>query len=424
MQNALYVMSELKRVFARSERGSIALPFALVLPVLAMSTGAAVDFASRADEHRRLQIVADSASIAALRKLPDTAAATQAAIAVGGANRQLGDVITSSDVEFGTWSDGAFSPGGENSAIRVTASRTADKGNAFKGIFSGTLPFFDGDISANATVMSGGGTDPICILILDPDGNDALDIDPDAQIVAPDCAVRVNSDHRGAVEIGSGAVVDVASMDVVGGVSLSRRATLAVTPSTGVSSFADPYADLPEPRNDDCGGAKRIRDTTTTITAEFAFCDGLVLDNAHVTLEPGVYVIKDEFTMKNGSSIEGENVLIFLQHDGSDMFFYSNTSFNVSGRTEGIYEGMLLWSDDANNNDHDFYSKVGLKSSGTIYMPNSQLEFEDNVQWETDCIRIVARELELDNGSIYKSSDPEANCSDNIYSSVKPRLLN
>lgn len=126
--------------------------------------------------------------------------------------------------------------------------------------------------------------------------------------------------------------------------------------------------------------------------------------------------------MRGNSTLKGDDVLICLEGDGSDMFFRSGTSFEVSGRTTGPYAGLVLWSDDDNDNDHDFYSKMGLKAMGSIYTPNSQIEFEDNVVWETDCISIVARELELDNDSVYKSADPSVNCPYNIGGGV-PTLV-
>ncbi|TGE01930.1 hypothetical protein [Methylobacterium nonmethylotrophicum] len=211
---------------------------------------------------------------------------------------------------------------------------------------------------------------------------------------------------------------------VTGGVHKSSSARVTPTPITGAKAVDDPYAALSPPTNAKCGGQKLIRGGTTTIDPDLAFCSGLTIDDARVTFKPGVYVIKGEFTLSNGASIFGDSVLIYLEGAGSDIFFHSNTSFELKASKTGPYAGIVIWSDRRNTNDHDIYSRFGAYAEGTIYAPSSQVEFENKTVWEAPCIRIVVARLELDNDSRYHASNPAAKCSNNIYGAKKPKLVN
>ena len=410
---------------ARSERGSVAIITAMVLICIVGSVGLVIDVGYARSEKIVLQTVAEAAAIAAAEHLPnDPAAAKAAAIAYAKKNypASVSNVVKESDVEFGDYEAGVFTPRTGGSSLRVTASRTRAKGNQLGTFLIGALGYHDWNVSAQATVLAGKGM-PLCIILLHKDKSDAFDIDGGAEINAPGCQVTVNSRHSGALEVSSGARVNLASLNIVGGADISSHATVNPRPVTGAAPAVDPYASLAPPVNNNCGGTDDIDGRDTTLYPTKAFCNGLEIDDAVVTFMPGIYVIKDELTVKSGGHIKGTDVMIYLQGDGSDMFFYSGSSFELTAPKTGPYAGIVLWSDKANDNDHDFYSKIKASAQGTIYTPNSQIEFEDNVVWESDCIRIVAAYLELDNDSKYKGQNPDANCDNNIYESEGIKLV-
>lgn len=395
-------------------RGGVAILIALLLPLLVAVLGLVIDVGMAYAEKNALQTSAEAAALAAAGHIAsaDRIAALATAQTYAGHNRPgVTNLVSARELEFGNWDAGSFTPGGTINAVRVTASRTAAKNNALHTFFAGMFGLSSWDLSATAIATA---PNPLCILILHPTHGDAFDVDPGAQIDAPDCTVQVNSRNRGALELGDSSYVNVKSIRVVGGVDKSAGASVSPAPVTGAVAIADPYAAIAPPTNTNCGGADRIKGGTVIITATFAFCRGLVIDDATVTFLPGIYVIKGEFTLLNGAAINGTDVLIYLEGAGHDLFFHRKTSFDLKGPTTGPYAGMVIWSDRANTNDHDIYSKLGASASGTIYMPSSQLEIENNVEWEADCIRIVAARLELDNNSKYKSTKPGRSCTNNL----------
>ena len=407
----------LDRRTPRGRRGGVAIIFALVLPAMIGFLGLVIDVGMAYAEKNMLQSSAEAAALASAQHIGGTNHGVALATArdYAGKNRpRIANLVAASEVEFGHWDGRVFTSGGAANAIRVTASRTRAKGNSVRTYFAGLFGLSAWDLSASAVAM----VDPVCILLLHPTHGDAFDVDPGAQIDAPGCGVHINSDDHGALELGSNSYVNLQSLRVVGGVDKSSSAIVRPTPMTGAARMADPLAGLAPPVNNACGGAKIIRNTTTTINATFAFCNGLVIENANVTFAPGIYVIKGEFTLKSGAAITGNDVLIYMEGKGHDLFFYSKTSFDLKAPRTGPYAGIVLWSDRANTNDHDIYSKFGASAEGTIYTPSSQIEFENNVEWEADCIRIIASRLELDNNSKYKAANPLTACSNGVNGGV------
>ncbi len=398
----------------RNRKGATTILLALLLPLIVGMLGLTIDVGLAYSEKNRLQSSAEAAALAATKSIPTADRAAAAAIAADYAaqNRPgVKELVTASEVELGSWENGRFSSAGPINAVRVTASRTAKKNNALQTFFANLFGLKAWDLYASAIAAA---PNPTCILILHPTHIDAFDIDPEARIDAPDCTVQVNSNGRGALEVGSNAYVRVKSIRVTGNVDKSSSASVSPEPVTGVQPVADPYAALAPPTNPTCGGPSIVRNGTALLSPTFAFCNGLVIDNASVTLQPGIYVIKGSFSLQNGASIEGSDVLIYMEGAGHDLFFHRRTSFNLRAPTTGPYAGIVLWSDRANTNDHDIYSKFGAFASGTIYAPRSQVEFENEVEWEADCIRIVVSRLELDDKSKYKSSNPGARCTQNV----------
>ncbi|WP_162559824.1 TadG family pilus assembly protein [Methylobacterium radiodurans] len=412
------------RAFRDDRGGGVVLIAAVLIVILTQVAGLVVDVGMA---YREKNILLTSAEAAALAVGPyissaDGSAALPVAQSYAARNRpNVGDLVTAAQVEFGQWSKGTFTPGGPANAVRVTASRTAAKKNALETSFAKLFGIRTWDVSASAVAVAG--TAPVCILTLHPDHFDAFDIDRGARIDAPDCHVHVNSKHSASLGLGSSSYVNVKSIHVVGGVDRSGSATVNPAPVTGADVMADPYAALPAPVNNACGGRKLVSNADTTLTPTQAFCDGLTIAGGTVTFSPGVYVIKGPLTVKDGASIRGSDVLIYLDGSGSDIFFHSNTSFNLKAAATGPYAGIVLWSDKRNTHDHDIYSKFGAVAEGTIYAPSSQVEFENNVVWEASCIRIVVSRLELDNNSRYQATKPDANCSNNLYQPGGVRLV-
>jgi hypothetical protein len=132
------------RAVLRDERGAVAIVVALALPALVGMGALAVDVGYYRLAHARLQGAADAGALAAAQALNDQAAAAAAGVRFAGLNvpEAFGDVTLAEDVVFGAYdrATGTFAPSTENvNAVRVTARRNAERGNAAPRFLSAIL---------------------------------------------------------------------------------------------------------------------------------------------------------------------------------------------------------------------------------------------------------------------------------------------
>lgn len=122
-------------------QGIIAVFVALSVPILVGSAAFAVDFTNYRIVASRLQAAADAGALAGVKSLDKPATAISEAVKFAGLNvpSSFGDVTLASDVAVGNYSTSkGFVAGiGEDSnAVRVSAVRTTERGNAAKRILS------------------------------------------------------------------------------------------------------------------------------------------------------------------------------------------------------------------------------------------------------------------------------------------------
>jgi Flp pilus assembly protein TadG len=145
---------------SRHRRGAVFLYFLLGIMMFTAMVSLGVDVAHVRVVRNQLQGAADLAARAAALALQNGVTATQnAAVAVAAANKAdgVGVVLdTTSDIEFGTWSNGTFTvlSGAARAnarAVRITAARTAAKGNAVRLMFGTLIGMSSYNASAQST---------------------------------------------------------------------------------------------------------------------------------------------------------------------------------------------------------------------------------------------------------------------------------
>jgi hypothetical protein len=144
------------RRLAADRRGATAFVFAAFTPVLLGAGALAVDMAHYRFVDNRLQSAADSAALAGVKALDDPAVALSDAVEFAQRNvpDNYGTVTTAADVTIGVYNPvaGSFTPGGgaAANAVRVTAERSQDRGNAAPRILSAIFDLGEVRIAATA----------------------------------------------------------------------------------------------------------------------------------------------------------------------------------------------------------------------------------------------------------------------------------
>ena len=136
------------RAFLRDQQGAIMAFMAFGLFVSAGLGALAMDMGYLYIVKSRLQVAADVAALAAVRQLPDEAAAQSTALTYAVKNMPAsahGGVLVNADVVLGNWDSNSntFTPAGVPvDAVRIVTRRSGDNGNAV-GLFFGRIIGFD-----------------------------------------------------------------------------------------------------------------------------------------------------------------------------------------------------------------------------------------------------------------------------------------
>ena len=355
-----------RRSFAECDSGSSAILFALgaaaFIGVAALSADAGMLYYTKA----RLQAAAEAASLAAAKKLPNSADAQAQGLALAELNVPVsfGVVTQSVDVQPGTYdsTQKSFVPTTNNpNAVKVAAHRTAPNGNAVGLWFATMFGKSSADVSATAIALHA--PPKTCLYALDPSIAYAMDIRGSSIVTIQNCGVQVNSNNSQALNVSNNATLTAQSICVDGGASGST----SPPPSTGCPPKPDPLAYLPAPTASSC-----ISAGSSGTLFPGTYCGNLTLSGT--TLNPGIYYIQGGSLSFKGT-VSGSGVMFYLDKNSS-FNVTSSASLSLSGPTSGTYKGIAFFqARDTPSSTVDTITGGGTISiDGTVYVPSAALK--------------------------------------------------
>lgn len=227
-----------------------------------------------------------------------------------------------------------------------------------------------------------------CVYSLDEAVSGALYIDNGGDLVT-NCGVVVNSGSNSALDLNSSGDLDArpAPISIRGNYSAGGGASATPTPQTGTATVVNPLASvqMPPPSVPACTYTGLFVVTGTMTLSPGVYCGGISITNASNTanLLPGTYILAGGgLTVTNSGRINGTEVTL-INTTGSYAFkpftFGTGCKAKLSAPTSGTYEGILLFQDPAApstpNNVFACASDNPPELTGTVYMPNSTMEF-------------------------------------------------
>lgn len=366
------------RSLRRNEDGSALVFAGVFLPVLVAVGMFAVDLSHIYLTHDRMKVATDAAAVGAALILSDPDAATPRAVSLAAANVDpaWGTVTTEDDVEYGTYdpSKKSFTAGtATTNAVRVTAHRSAGRGNAMPTYFASVLGTSAVEVTATSVAVQVAST---CVVVLNPTANGALTVSGNQTLSVPNCNVQVNSDSSTALTMVGGTIA--AKSICVGGDSTGVGDT-SQTPNTNCRALSDPLANLPEP-------AAFARQQTSplvmnTMSSDYTY-SGTITLSGNVQLYPGTYYFKNaQVTIATGAFVTGTDVLLFLDKS-STLTMEAGSSLKVTPVESGPYAGLSVFQSRAaaTTTSSTFGSEGGALVTGAIYMPTAQLVISGNAQ--------------------------------------------
>jgi hypothetical protein len=181
--------------------------------------------------------------------------------------------------------------------------------------------------------------------------------------------IHVNSDHPDCAFKASGSnVLQITDGDinVVGGFEISGTASVDPLPSSGVDPVVEPVIDPPtcstNANRDD--GAEAF--TSAGYTNDFRFNGG------DWTLASGVYCVDGGFTVNSGTTLTGENVMIYVM--SGDVTFNGSATINLDAPDDGEYAGMLIYQAVGDTERATINGDSGSHFTGTMFFPSAEVQ--------------------------------------------------
>ena len=379
------------------EEGGVAMLFGLACPVLFGMTALAVDSAAIYHQQSRMQSVADASALAVAKELHVYRDDLTELRAVGEA--RIETLLT----EVGLVDrphEASIDINAAENLIVVQLSLVA-KALLPVGIWNEN-PIH---VSSRARAY---GQSRLCVLALHDNKSDTIKADDNASLNAPDCAVQSNSTDPNGIHLAGGSEIVSTLICSSGGV---KGGSFDPEPQTDCTPLEDPLAAREPPPIGGCDYLDRKIEGGNVSIAPGTYCGGLTIGKeAHVTAEPGTYVITDgKLEVKDKSWLLGDYVTFYFDGDDALLNFDKDTTIDLSAPKDGPLAGLLFFESPAAQKGRDFNikSENARRLLGTIYLPNGKLKIDTkgDVAEESAYTVIVAEQLEVRGANLVINSD-------------------
>jgi hypothetical protein len=366
-----------------SDKGNVAIVFALTLPIIAGGAGLGVETTYWYYKDLQIQAAADAAAFAgALEKRSGSAdnivlASARKSAAQNKFDPALGAIEVNSPPLTG--------PNTANNAVEVLITLPLER--FFSKLFA------DDHVLVRARAVARYETSAsACLLALDPLAPKSLLFSGNSSMTLRGCNVMTNSIAFDAIRSQGGAQVSVDCLISAGGVDLTTHVELTecTNPVVGAPVVADPYADLPAPTPP----SSCTNGNSATLSAGH-YCHGLTINN-NTVLAPGSYYISGgDFRVNGNANISGDGVTIYLDGDARVSMNGAST-VNLSAPTSGDYSGILFFGDRDNSDSqiNKFNGTADSHLTGSVYFASQAVQYLGDFAGASGCTRIVAGTIE------------------------------
>ncbi|MCR4377034.1 MAG: pilus assembly protein TadG-related protein [Rhodospirillales bacterium] len=406
--------------FVHNRRGSVALMFALMLPIIFGIIGLGVEVGMWFKDRRELQTIADAAAVSAA--IENAYGATQAEIEAAAqmeATTNGFDATTDDITYIGVPTQGAFN--GQAGYIEVIISRQLET------ILSQVFSSLDPTTTVRAVASTGNASSgEACVLALDTTGA-AVTVSGNGAVTLTNCQVASNSTADDALSVSGSGGLDVDCYSVVGNVDVSAGLTTAAgcAGATGATAIADPYADLEDPDDGNCdepGNFEWNSVGSTTIgngswNDPYVICGDFWAKKGTVTFN-GLVVIKGDFKANATATIDSaaNGTTVVLKdggqinniNGGADVTLTAPSSEAIADEWQGIlfYQDRDTSPACTGNNCNTLNGNGSTMFEGVVYFPNQELDTLGGNSSTSACLQIVALRVGFSgNGAMNADND-------------------
>lgn len=316
-------------------RGSVAIATGLLLPLLLLLAGNAIDHGRYLRAKAGLQSAADAAALGAAKELGLTDVKHESIEAVASAMVAAYLKANSSNADEPAPQVTTRIAG---EPIEVDVTVTASFSPAFGDMFGLGLA----EISARAVARVLGKPN-ICVLGLNESENKTISLEKNARVTGQNCAVYSNSNHSIGLKSKNSAVLKASFICSRGGKD-GGPGNFSPAPLVDCPSFDDPLAGRPEPDAEACDPDKPTRIELDTALDPGTYCGLEIVNGAAVKLRDGVFVFRDKpLIVRDGASLTGEAAGLFFAGQKANFTFERASTISLKAPTDGPLAGLLVF---------------------------------------------------------------------------------
>ncbi len=348
--------------FLKNQRDNIAMIAGVAMPMLLMAGGMAVDYGRAHSAKASLQSAGDAAAIGGAKELMlSNADASQVSAAV----KSIVDahISGSNSTQRAVRAEAKVIKNG--TAVEVTLQERQ------KNVFGGFLnPSYTDIVVASVAEFSGGTN--VCVIGLNPTNSATVSLTMESRLEANECAVYSNSTSSTGMSSYKNSLLQAELICSAGGTG-GGSSNFNPGPVTDCPPVTDPLAHRAPPAVGTCDYNNYTLSNSVETLSPGVYCGGLgIYGTSDVTLEPGIYVMKDgPLQVTQTSSVRGEQVGFYLTGSNAIFLFAGGSSVELSAPIEGPMAGLLFFEDRSAplGRHHEIVSENARKLVGTIYLP-------------------------------------------------------
>ena len=396
--------------FAVKEGGSVALMFALMLPVLFGIVGLGVEAGLWFKERRQLQNIADTAAVSAAIELAYGATSTELMTAAKiEADGNGFDPTSDTFLYVGTPTSGTYA--GQAAYVEVRVERKLE--TMLSQVFYSLNPLTTSRAVAGTTSDM-----EACVMALSNTSMNSIYLNgAGTKVTMTGCGVVANSDHStNAINIQNGSF-EADCLWSAGGISGESNITTACPTSvSNAKPVEDPFASLDVPAYGACDfdppGVQACTPAHGDTLSEGVYCGGLEFSaGSTVTMADGIYVIDEgNFKVNGGAHVTGNNVTIILTasdgtgtgtiqiNGGATVDLAAATGADTTGTIQGDYTGVLFYQDRTAGSSPSMDATLSggstMELMGAVYLPNNDISFSGGNNTTGDgCLMLVSQSV-------------------------------
>ena len=368
----------------RDRGGNFGMATALLIPVLLVAAGGALDVTLAMAEKARIQGELDAAVLAAARETDED----------GQLERARGFMT---DLAVSPEELAELSLQGTSLALvrNADGSLTGNFSKPHPTYFLGLIGMDRIPLGVSATALTAGeATGGACIYALGNQSQAVL-INSGANVVSENCEVHVHSTSSPAFIMNAGARIETRRFCVKGTQNIRNGGTLTNL-ETGCAADPDPYAGtLTEPLVPSRCTTQGTMDGQRITLKPGLHCGTTFNGSPTITFEPGLHIIRGRMIINSGATVTAQGVTFYFPDVDSEIRANGGLTFNASAPETGPHAGVLMFekTSDLNNNrnkrQYVFNGSRGETLKGIIHLPNRDVTYNSTTNQKSQISLVV-----------------------------------